>query len=240
MNDSEPRNPFTKKGFIVGAVIVGALALSAIVLGVTSLGTGGGGATTAASGTPTPTSTVSAEAESVCGLSGYEESGTLTAPPTTEWTIVGTMAAPSSAEAGPGETDSDGVRTCYAHTVEGALFAASNLWAMGSDARLAPLAVEQLTAPGPGRDAAIAADTQQSNTGTSVQIAGFKVLSYDGENATIDTAFELNTGSLISFPSAVKWIDGDWKLVVTDEGQPPFRPTTLQNLGGYIVWAGVQ
>ena len=83
MNDYEPRNPFTTKGFIIGAAIVGVLALSGIVLGVTSLDAGGGGTTAATPGTPTPTSTISAEAESVCGLPGYEESGTLTAAPTT-------------------------------------------------------------------------------------------------------------------------------------------------------------
>ncbi|MCJ1675641.1 hypothetical protein MT355_20435 [Rathayibacter sp. VKM Ac-2929] len=240
MNDSEPRNPFTRKGFIVGAAIVGALALSAIVLGVTSLGTGGGGATTAAPGTPTPISTVSADAESVCGLPGYEESGTLTAAPTTEWTFVGTMAAPSSEAAGPGVIDDDGLRRCYAHTPEGALFAVANLWAMGSDGRLATPVFDRLTVPGPGRDAALASDARPSNTGTGVQMVGFRVNSYSATDAAIDVAFRATTGQMVSFAAPVQWSDGDWKSVLTDDGLPPFRPVTLQNLGGYIPWAGTE
>ncbi|PPG79281.1 hypothetical protein C5D04_10090 [Rathayibacter sp. AY1D2] len=241
MNDSEPRNPFTTKGFIIGATVVGVLALSGIVLGVTSLDAGGGGTTTADPGvsTPNPSSTLSAEAESVCGLPGYEETGTLTAAPTTEWTIVGTMAAPESAVVGPGITGTDGVRSCYAHTPEGALFAIANVWAMGTDARLSSLVTAQLTVPGAGRDAALAKDTTQSNTGLSAQIAGFKLLSYSGTDATVDTAFQVSNGSLLSFAYALKWVEGDWKIVLTDEGDPTFRPVALQSLGGYVTWSGV-
>ncbi|QHC61159.1 hypothetical protein [Rathayibacter sp. VKM Ac-2760] len=239
MNDSEPRNPFTKKGFIVGAAIVGVLALAGIVLGVTSLDAGGGGTTAATPGTSTPSSTISADAESVCGLPGYDETGTLTAAPTTEWTIVGTMAAPNSETAGPGTTDDDGVRRCYAHTVDGALFAVANVWAMGSNARLGDAITDKLTVPGPGRDAALAKDTPQSNTGLSAQIAGFKLLSYSGDSATIDIAFRLSNGSIASSATDVAWSDGDWKVQLTDNGDSAYNPVALQNLGGYVPWAGV-
>ncbi|QHC65099.1 hypothetical protein GSU69_19805 (plasmid) [Rathayibacter festucae] len=239
MNDSEPRNPFTTKGFIIGASVVGVLALAGIVLGVTSLDAGGGGTTAATPGTPTPSSTLSADAASVCGLPGYDETGTLTAAPTTEWTIVGTMAAPNSDTAGPGASDDDGVRRCYAHTIDGALFAVANLWAMGSNARLADPVIEKLTVPGPGRDAALARDVAQSNTGLSAQIAGFKTLSYNGDSATIDIAFRLNDGALASIATDVAWSDGDWKMQLTDDGQSAYNPVRLQSLGGYVPWAGV-
>jgi len=239
MNDSEPRNPFTTKGFIVGAAVVGALALAGIVLGVTSLDAGGGGNTAATPGTSTPSSNISADAESVCGLPGYDETGTLAAAPTTEWTIVGTMAAPNSDTAGPGVTDDDGVRRCYAHTVDGALFAVANLWAMGSNARLSDPVIEKLTVPGPGRDAALARDVAQSNTGLSAQITGFKTLSYNGDSATIDIAFRLNDGTLASIATDVAWSDGDWKMQLTDDGQSAYNPVLLQSLGGYVPWAGV-
>ena len=241
----EPRNPFTSRGFLLGAVLVGVLVLAAILIGVSSLWGGGDeGTAPVASATPSsspsPSSTVDAETASVCGLEGYEEDGTLTAPPVTEWVIVGTMAAPERADVGPGLTSDDGLRSCFAHTVEGALFATANLWASGTDARLSDLAIDRLTVPGPGRDAAMAADIPTSNTGLSIQIAGFKVLSYTGTDATIDTVCKLNTGQLVSFPMALKWVEGDWKTVVTDDGQPPYRPVNLTSLGGYIAWAGVQ
>ncbi|MFS0735352.1 hypothetical protein ABC304_04115 [Microbacterium sp. 1P10UB] len=240
MSDAESRNPFTSKGFIFGAIIFGVLVLAAILLAVTSLGGGGGQTAPATTATPTASAVAAGEAASVCGLPGYDESGDLTAAPTTDWTIVGTMAAPSSEEAGPGVVAESGLRSCYAHTVEGALFAMANLWAMGTDGRLSAVLLEEQTAPGAGRDAALAAGAAQSNTGGSVQIVGFRVSSYTATEATIDIAFRTNTNQLLSFPAPVKWVDGDWKLVLTDAGQPPFRPSTLTSLGGYTPWAGTE
>lgn len=97
-----------------------------------------------------------------------------------------------------------------------------------------------MTAPGPGRDAAIAANIPKSNTGVSVQIVGVKLLSYDGKDATVDVAFRTSTGQLYSFPAPVTWVDGDWKSVLTDDGQPPLRPSSLQSLGGYVPWEAAQ
>lgn len=240
MDEAEPRNPFTTRGFITGAVIVGVLALAAIVLAVTSLWGGGGQTPPAATPNTLAPAEVDADAKSVCALPGYEQSGVLTAAPDTEWTIVGTMAAPGSDTAGPGVIADDGLRSCYAHTAEGALFAVSNLWAMGTDGRLSALALDRQTAPGPGRDAAIAAAIPQSNTGASAQIVGFRISTYTATDATIDLAFRLSTGELISFPAPVKWVEGDWKSVLTDDGQPPLRPSALQNLGGYTPWGGTE
>jgi len=242
MSDTESRNPFTSRGFIFGAIIFGALVLAAVLLAVTSLDAGGGQSTAApaTSATPTALATADSAAESVCGLTGYEESGTLSSAPETEWTIVGTMAAPERADVGPGVIGDDGVRSCYAHTVEGALFATANLWAMGTNASLTTPVLEQLVVPGPGRDIALATEYGSSSNGVSAQIAGFKVLSYTGDRATIDTAFTLNNGTLSSGAQELQWSDGDWKVVLTDDGQPSYRPVALQSLGGYIVWGGVQ
>ncbi|PPF14667.1 MULTISPECIES: hypothetical protein [unclassified Rathayibacter] len=242
MSDTESRNPFTSRGFIFGAIIFGVLVLAAILLAITSLGGGGGQSAPATSATPAVTASPETDtaAASVCNLPGYDESGTLSTAPVTDWTIVGTMAAPSSDTAGPGVIGEDGLRSCYAHTVEGSLFSVANLWAMGTDGRLADAVLERQTAPGAGRDAAIAADIPQSNTGGSVQIVGFRVSSYTADEATIDIAFRSNTNQLLSFPAPVTWVDGDWKSVLTADGQPPFRPTALTSLGGYIPWAGTE
>ena len=244
MSNAEPRNPFTRKGsFIFGAVLVVVLVLAGILVAVTSQGRGGGGTTPSATpSTPVAVATATADAEgaSACGLAEYEESGTLSAAPETEWTIVGTMAAPERTDVGPGVIGDDGVRSCYAHTVEGALFATANLWAMGTNASLSTPILEQLVVPGPGRDAALATTYGSSNNGVSAQIAGFKVLSYTADRATIDTAFTLNNGTLSSGAQELQWSDGDWKVVLTDDGKPSYRPVALQSLGGYISWAGVQ
>jgi hypothetical protein len=237
MTDHDDDNPFKRKGFIFGAVLFVALFLAAAVIGVTS-SLGGGDKETAPVAT-SPSSAapqIAASDKSVCGLPGYEETGTLDAAPEATWAFVGTIAAPATEQAGPGVIGDDGLRSCYAHTVEGAVLAVANIWAMGSDGRLSALALDKMTAPGPGRDAAMAANIPQANNGLSVQIAGVKLLSYDGKNATVDVAFRTGTGQIASFPSPVTWVDGDWKLVLTDDGQPPLRPAALQSLGGYLPW----
>jgi len=224
-------------------VIVGVLVVIALVLVVSSLIGGGGNATPTA--TPEPSGSTSSPPAvegdaSTCGLDDIADTDTLTTAPVAEWVIVGTMAAPSADEVGPGETDADGIRYCYARTSEGALFAAANIWAMGTDSRLGPLITERLVVPGAGRDAALASPGAGGNSGgLAAQIAGFKILAYDGKNATVDLAFRLNTGNLVSVPQALQWSDGDWKVLLNDEGQSSLQPSGLQSLGGYIPWAGL-
>jgi hypothetical protein len=241
MTDHNEDSPFKRKGFIFGAVLFVVLFLAAAVIGLTS-SRGGGDAEPAPLVTSTPTSDAavqpSKDDKSVCGLPGYGETGTLTAAPEATWTFVGTMAAPSSDQAGPGMTGSDGVRSCYAHTVEGALTAAANMWAMGSDARLGKLVTQQLTVEGPGRDAALARESTGSGNGLQAQIAGFKVLSYSASDATIDVAFRLTDGQLASSAIALRWDEGDWRVLLTDEGDVPYDAVRLTSLGSYIPWAG--
>jgi hypothetical protein len=241
MTDYEEDSPFKRKGFIFGAVLFVLLFLAAAVIGLTSSWGGGdkGPAPVATSASP-DVPTVFAENESVCGLPGYEESGTLAGAPEATWTFVGTMAAPGGGQAGPGVTSDEGVRSCYAHTVEGALTAAANMWAMGSDARLGKLVTQQLTVEGPGRDAALARESTGSGNGLQAQIAGFKVLSYSASDATIDVAFRLTEGQLASSAIALRWDEGDWRVLLTDQGDVPYDAVRLTSLGSYIPWAGAK
>ena len=242
MSDTESRNPFTSRGFIFGAIIFGILVLAAILLAVTSLG--GGGGQSAPATTATPATTVTAEpdaaAASVCGLTGYESTSSLVTPPDAEWNIAGTVAVPSSATAGPGVVD-DGFRSCFAHTSEGALFSAISFVAMSSDAQTASR-VSEMVVPGVGRDAAIAnTDPNAPISSTRLQLAGYKVTAYTADEAVIDLAWTVTTsgGALVSYPIALKWSEGDWKVQVADNGQPRFSASPLDSLGGYIPWSGI-
>ncbi|WP_104131589.1 hypothetical protein [Cryobacterium sp. M91] len=243
MTNTEQRNPFSRRGFIAAAIIVGIIVLAAIIVLVTSLNRGSG------DNTAQPTTAPSTSAEprgnaadkSACGLSGYEESSSLTTAPGNEWELVGTVAAPTAPKgAGPGVIK-DGFRTCYSHTAEGALFAAVTYVALGSDSRNVPK-LPELIEPGAGKDAAIAASGGTPTPSSArLQVAGFKVNSFDGQEAVIDVAWAVTSqgGALVSFPTVLHWVDGDWKIALSDEGQPPFASSPLENLGGYIPWSGV-
>jgi len=196
----------------------------------------------------TPTSSPSASPSvdtadaSVCGLDGFEETDTLDRAPETEWELVGTVAAPTDPlKTGPG-IEEEGFRRCFERTAEGALFAAVNWFALSSDARnLSRLA--ELVEPGRGREAAIAAASSSTlnPSETRLQVAGFRINTYDGSEAVVDLAWTVTSedNSLVSFPTALRWSEGDWKIVLTDEGLFPYAAAPISNLGGYTPWRGI-
>lgn len=239
---TEPKSPFAKRGFLFAAIGVGAIGLAAVVA-ITAAITGGGSDPTPV---PTPTaaptaSSIAAEDMSVCGLAGYEEEASLATAPESDWELVGTVAAPTAPDgAGPGNVV-DGFRSCFAHTGEGALFAAVNYIALGSDSRNSDR-MPELFVPGPGVDIALGAGAESGTPSSArLQVAGFKVNSYSADEAVIDVAWSITSedGALVSYPVVLRWYDGDWRVVINDDGQPPFAPSQLPNLGGYIPWAGV-
>lgn len=238
-DNAQPENPFRTRGFIAAAIVVGVIVLAAIIVLVSAL---------SAPKDPVvqPTSTsgpvASGDDKSVCGLEGFEAESSLTAAPDNEWELVGTVAAPTAPRVGPGLVRDDRLRTCFAHTAEGALFAAINYFGAASDARTIPLILD-LVADGPGKDAAVeeGGTPDFGPSSTRVQVAGFKVNSYTSDEAVIDIAFSVTSASsqLVSMPIAVVWQDGDWKLELADDGRFPFSAAPLQSLGGYIPWSGV-
>ncbi len=236
MSSNEQGRPFQSVGSRIALVFVALILVTGIVLtvvGVVSRANETAGATPA----PTSTSDVSADPDdkSVCGLEGYEATGSLETAPLAEWDLVGTLLAPTSTTgAGPGRVDGDGFRSCYAHTSEGAVLAAANFLALGTDASLSDRMVE-LVAPGEGRDAAAA----QSGSGGSTaraDIVGYRVGAYTGDATTVDLALNYSTGKLISIPLKLVWNAGDWMLVLADDGSNPLAPGLLDNLGGYTPW----
>ncbi|MFT2708061.1 hypothetical protein [Clavibacter zhangzhiyongii] len=247
---STPATPFHKRPLWIAVAAL--LALILVVGGIAAAsGAFSGGGTPAAAPTgdaavaePATSASPSASAlpdgaASVCGLPGYEETSSLTQAPQVTWKLIGTMAVPDDPEgAGPGTTDADGLRTCFAHTARGALYAVASYFGSGTDGRLAAH-LPELAAPGSGRDAAAKRASGKAADARS-QIAGFKVLSYSASETTIDLALDYASPrpGLASLPIVMRWVDGDWKIVVTDDGQLPLQASRLQSLGGYIPWSG--
>lgn len=241
MTNTEPRNPFTRRGFIAAAIVVGVILLAALIVLVTSLTRPSTNDATP-TGTPSPSAAPTANADdaSVCGLPGFEKTSSLTAAPDNKWELVGTVAAPTDpAGAGPG-IDQDGFRSCYSHTAEGALYAAVHFVALGTDSRNSSK-IYELLSEGKARDAVKAAgDSPSTPSSARLQVAGFKVDAYTATDATIDIAWTVTSegAALVSVPTVLHWEEGDWKIVLTESGAP-ISPGPISNLGGYIPWAGV-
>lgn len=237
-------SPFTRPGFLVSAAVV----LVLVVLAGFLTFTGGDDDGAAA---PAP-STSSASGSTSAGPSATASSGDCDPPtgdaavpveaPDTQWELVGTVAAPSSADAGPTVTDPDtGVRSCYARTPTGALFAATNFLAAVNNPDTLVAAVEDLAAAGPGRDTLLELartdPTAVLGTGTGFQVAGFTFLSATEDVTSVSIAIG-NTGGLAGVPLTVVYEDGDWKVDLPPDGDVAGGATAISSLAGYVPWAG--
>lgn len=233
-------NPFTKPGFIIAAALVVALLAAGIVIFLLPKGQSDAQPappTPVTGSTPAASPSTSAADSSVCGLPTSTETS-LGAAPETKWELVGTMAAPTDPQIGPGKTDVQGIRSCFAHTPKGALYAAVNLWALGSDPSKERAIADQLAAKGPGREAGMKApQTQAPASAVKIQIAGFNV-SYTANQAVVELAFKADNGALASVRTTLLWQDGDWKGVVADNGAPLEEPRQVRDLSGFIPWSG--
>lgn len=246
--DDEPGSPWTQKAFLASAVVVGLL----VILGAVLVFTGPSDGTdrtdpsptsTSSSGSPSTSASTEPISGSACGLPAGDQLVPATAPEDTEWELVGDVATPTAPEThGPGQVD-DGLRSCFAGTPTGALYAAVNYFASTSEPELRQRAASELTASGAGRERAIEeAAGQQTDSGGGVQVEGFTFLNYSEDAATVDLAFRSTradgTSGLVHMPLSLVWEAGDWKTSLPASGElfPGLGP--IPDLVGYVPWAG--
>lgn len=198
---------------------------------------------TSSSTSSTPTAEVASE-ESVCGL-GATGGTTLTAAPTdVEWEFLGGIAAPKSTEHGPGVVDEQtGVRSCYSHTPEGALLSLAGRIAASGDGELLLNTTEALSLDGPGKDVAVRLVQNRLDEGTStsppIEIAGFRLLSYSDDQATVEIVGSVDTGTellYITSSAIMTWHEGDWYIRYNDDGSSGPVEGRVSDLSGYVPW----
>jgi hypothetical protein len=235
---NEDQNPLTKPKFIISAVVVAIIVALGVILALVPRGGGtaspepSSNSTSTSSGQPTATS-----GASVCGLPSGDQAKPATTPADTKWELVGKIAAPTShTQFGPGKTEANGLRSCFAHSPTGALYAAANMTAL-SAAGKADLVYQQLAVPSPERDAVLKSSPTAAPNSVTAQLAGFTFRSYEADRAVIDLAFKGANGTFVSIPVPLQWYEGDWKFVVPATGDTGARQ--LSDLSGYVEWAGV-
>ncbi|AUI53730.1 hypothetical protein [Arthrobacter crystallopoietes] len=240
--ENTEQNPFTRPGFITSAALILAIVAAGIVIffvprGSTEAQPQGNPAAPDATGSSAPASGLE---ESICGLPESDSTALGVAPKTT-WVLQHGMAVPSDpSTVGPGTTDSNGLKSCFAHSPAGALYSAANIWATSFYGD-ATLVYQDLTADSPARDAALQAIKAGNEIGggsaPKMQIQGFIIRSYSPRTAVVDLAVKTETGALGSLSASLVWEKGDWKLEPPAAGGNPFRQ--IPDMGSYIPWAGV-
>lgn len=240
-------NPFTKPGFIIAAALVVALIATAVVIFLLPKGQDNAQPAPASSpdsASAAPAKSADAAGKSICGLPSSTETALGTAPKS-KWELVGKMAVPTDSKtSGPGLTDADGFRSCFAHSPTGALYSAINVGALGSagSPQLEVKLADKLLVPGVGRDAAMkeaASSSASSGSDTTIQVKGFSIKSYTASEANVDLAFETNKGVLVHTILSMRWMDGDWKVKPADDGVTFSGVSQLSDLSGFILWSGV-
>jgi hypothetical protein len=176
---------------------------------------------------------------SVCGLPAGSQDPVV-GPPVASWTLVGTIAAPTVRDVGPGVLD-HGDRRCFAHSPAGALVAAANLAAMISLPSGAISRQDGLRHVVPSRTRAVYSTQPVApvDPNLRLQIVGFRVAAVgrDDVNVTLALRSNLNGGAMVWWTLPMHWMTGDWRarLGSIDE---PFIGGPLNGLDGYVRWAG--
>ena len=159
--------------------------------------------------------------------------------PATEWKYLGSSSYPSSSEYGPAATGDEGYLYCFQRSPEGAVFAAANAAIQGGQPNVEQW-MEYFLADTAGREAALReAQNASEPSGDRLQIQGFRLLSYNGSEASVDVAFRVTPDGQSTLGSMVydlRWEDGDWKVVVQDNGLPSDDLQLIPDLAGYVSW----
>ena len=199
-----------------------------------------------AEATQAPESPKDPKSDSVCGLPAGSQDVPTKAPPT-KWKLVGKIAAPTSPDTtGPGTIADSGLRSCYAHSPTGALYAGANLFVMLATPSLRTPALNELTEPSAAQRKALGDSQPADAPEARSQIAGYTLQSYDSSTAVVDLAVRINTTTssgaavegLIRLPVRLVWSDGDWKYAATPGGSFA-EGQRLENLSGLTPWSGV-
>jgi hypothetical protein len=237
--DNNERNPFTRPGFILSAALVVALIAAVAVIAFLPRGDdeADAGNTSPSSSAPNSVApTTGAPEKSICGLPDSDETA-LGAAPDSEWELIGRTAVPTAPETmGPGMVSDEGVRSCFANSPVGALFAAANIFGLVSSGNQRAV-LEDLSADSPAREQELEQLEDNTPTETPAQIKGFQLQNYTESAATVDLGIELESGAVGSVPIPLVWENGDWKLNVTEGGISGSQQ--LNDLSAYISWSGV-
>ena len=186
---------------------------------------------------PTPSASSSAKSDSACGLQAGDTEVPTSSPEAT-WDFIGKVAAPRSREAGPAGNTSSGLRTCFAHSPAGALFAAVT-WsaevAGGGERGLAALREKSL----PADLARSASKDDLDETGPVSQLVGFRFDDYTDSRVTVTLAFQVtegpNRGAIGATPLTLAWAAGDWKVMIDRAPEA----LVLDDLDGFVKWGAV-
>jgi hypothetical protein len=197
-------------------------------------------ATVLATSAPKHTTAARSTAARACDAGPADSTIPTAPPPDLEWKSIGPVLVPVSATYGPTRYHQD-LWTCYRHDPTGAVLAAYDIVAASITSYWLQVAENQF-APGQGLQAYIAATRQQTlqppQPDQVAQPVGFQVVSYTPQQATIETLADAGNDQYQVDQRTLAWDDGDWKLVLTPQGNIGPDPQLVSSASGFVLWGG--
>ena len=259
MSNPDAPRPTRPRGFAAAAVVLAlvVVALVAVLINAAVSGpdttaavpapTSGGGVPAPAAPTAASTSAgdpgAGGDRPDGCVTTGTDQQVLTSTPAEVRWSLVQGFAVPASDADGPALQGEGGVGYCFARTPLGALLAAANLGhGTGTPAAvqagvLSRSTVENQYAP------QLAAVTPEPAPGAtpSVQLAGFRVISYTPDVATVALALSNSaaTGAYATATVALQWDRGDWRAVPQAGPTLFLTVSSMPSLSSYVPFSGV-
>ncbi|MFI5710431.1 hypothetical protein [Kribbella sp. NPDC051620] len=179
---------------------------------------------------------------SSCGLTDGDQATPSSQPPKADlWEVSRRVVVPRSSAYGPGKTDSDGFRRCFAHSPTGAVYAAYNvIAALADQTKIIPTATKLMV---PGRNTDLLLQEVRKETpdtaSTPAQVAGYRIVDADRDRVTIMLAMPVQT-EFMSATFTLTWHAGDWRLVPPPNAGDVGAPYSQHhNLNDFVEWSGV-
>ncbi|WP_267785053.1 hypothetical protein [Paenarthrobacter ureafaciens] len=193
------------------------------------------------SGQPEPAAPVAVETpkdEGSCNVSAGDTSAKPAMPKDLRWKAEKGWTWPVSDTYGPTKTK-DGYGVCFARSPLGAALTAVSLNA-SSNTRGLKEAIELYVMESPGKAVYRSTLSESSKASTPVTYSGFIVDSFTPDEAqlTLVIATDKTETGYAGIPQTFKWVDGDWKLKVLDDGKLFAGQTVTPRAGQFVTWGG--
>jgi len=145
---------------------------------------------------------------------------------------------PVSDTYGPTETK-DGFPVCFARSPLGAALTAVSMNA-SANVISARKAVELYGMESKGKDVLLGKTPDGPAATSPASFAGFIVDSFTGDEAaiTLVMATPISSTGYTGLPGTFKWVDGDWKLKILDDGSSFVGQPPVPVKGGFVEWVG--
>ena len=177
---------------------------------------------------------------SVCGLAGVELKPTreVNMPAMRTKVFVDSTSYYYNNLTGPGKRADGDVPTCYAHSSEGAILAATNFQALAGGGRRLIDLVKATTYEDDDQKRLLAESKDSSENPTTVQSVGYSIQVIDENNVVVRLAIRIP-----EYPSALAqstftliWDKGDWKVKIGPEGPLDITVISSVESAGMAPW----